>query len=122
MKKSTVAAVAVPSGDAGLFLLFTSGANGGFVSEIDYQAIGSGTCGTSIMNIWKTDTGGVNAQIIKSITVAAGTGAISTTNAGVFGSNIFSLLNLATGEKIYVSFTVLAANVTYNVVAFGGQF
>lgn len=116
------AVVASPADGESFRLLFTAGGNGGFVSQIDYQAIGTGTPEATLLNVWLTDTNGKNAMVVRTITVAAGS-AMSATTAGVYGSIFLPGYELAPGRAMYVSFTALAANVTYNVSALNtGQY
>lgn len=119
--KTSLSEIASPVDATDLRLVFTAGANGGFIDSVDYQAIGTGTPGATIMNVWVTDEANANARIVKSLAVPAGSG-ISTINPGISGSLVFAYMNLAYGQNVYISFTVLAANVTYNVTSFGGQY
>ena len=107
-----------------LYKIFEAGANGGFIDCIDYQAIYTGTYGTpgaTLMNVWVTDSNGVNARVINTITVAPGT-LMSATNRGVSQSTTLYFANLGPGQKAYVSFTLLASNISYTVTAYCGQF
>lgn len=120
--KTAIAAVADPSADAGLFKVFEATTNGGFIVALEYQAISTGTPGATILNIWTTDAAGANAQVYKQIAIAANTAAVSTTVPGVSGTILLPYLNIQDGVCVYVSITVLAANTTYNVQCWGGQF
>jgi hypothetical protein len=116
------ALIASPADSTSLRLLFTATENGGYLEAVEYQGIGTGTCGLSVMQLWLTDNTGANAQVWRSIAVSAGSGAMSTTNPGVWNIISASGANIEIGCKIFVSFKVLATNVTYNVTAWAGQF
>ena len=113
--------IANPVDGTSLALLFTAGSDNGFIDAIDFQEIGTGTPGNSIMNIWVKDATGANAQIAYSVTVTGGS-AITTTVPGVYKSTLFNFMNLKAGQKVFVSFTAIATNVTYNVIAYTGQY
>lgn len=118
---TSLTGVTAPADATNFRMVFSAGTNGGFVDAIDYQAVGTGTPGASIMNIWVTDTTGANALVNHMYTVAAGS-AISTTVAGASVSNTLYFMNLAAGQAVYATFTALAANISYNVTAYAGQF
>jgi len=115
------AAVASPADATDFRLLFTAGTNGGFIDEIIYQVIGTGTQAAALMNIWQTEADGSDARVIKTVTIAAGS-AQSTIVAGQSASTSFQFKNLQAGVEVYVSFTVVSASCTWNVVVNGGQF
>lgn len=115
------AAVASPADATDFRLLFTAGTNGGFIDEIIYQVIGTGTQAAALMNIWQSEADNTDARVIKTVTIAAGS-AQSSTVAGQSASTSFQFKNLQAGVKVYVSFTVVSASCTWNVVCNGGQF
>jgi hypothetical protein len=119
---TSTAQVNSPADAADFRLLFTAGANGGFIDEIQLQWIGTGTPSAGIFNIWITDTSNANARIYKMNTTTANTGAISTTVIGGQFVYTFTNFNVKAGQRVYVSQTVIAANTTLNVTLFGGQF
>lgn len=112
---------AAPSDGAALRLLLTGATEGSFINEIDVQPIGTGTPNACIMHLWKTDNAGANAQVFRSIVIPV-SAAISTTVPGTFQATVFNLENIEAGVAIYVSFTLIAANTSYNVTLLGGHF
>lgn len=119
--KSSNAVEAAPVDATDFRLLFTAGAEGGFIDAIDYQFVGTGTPGAAILNIWVTDNAGANARVMRSITVAAGS-AMTTSVPGPFIQTAFNFANLEPGCKVFCSITALAANTTLNVIAWAGQY
>jgi len=119
--RTSVATIASPSDAADLRLLFTAGTNGGFCDELGYNFVGTGTQANTLVYIWRATASNTNAEIVYRFVVAAG----STMSNTVPGQRdilqpIFE--NMAAGETLYASVSVLSANCECVVWARGGQF
>lgn len=119
--RTGLATIASPADAADLRLLFTAGSNGGFVDEIGYNIVGTGTQLASLIYIWRTDASGANAEIVNRFIVAAGS-AMSGTVPGQTDVLLPIYENLAAGQKLFASIHILSANCEAVVWACGGQF
>jgi hypothetical protein len=119
--RTGVTTIASPADATDLRLIFEAGTNGGFVDEVGYRFVGTGTQAATLVYVWLTDTSNANAEIIHSFTVAAGS-AMSNTVPGQTNKLNPSFWNLASGRKVYVSVSVLSTNCECVVWALGGQF
>jgi hypothetical protein len=119
--RTSVATIAAPVDATDLRLLFTAGANGGFVDEIGYNIVGTGTQLAALVYIWRTDASGANAEVVDRFIVTVGT-AMTNTNPGQRDVKTPSFENMASGEKIFISISVLSASCECAVWVRGGQF
>jgi hypothetical protein len=122
--RTSVATIASPSDAVDLREIFVAGTNGGFVDELAYQFVGTGTQAATIVYFWITDTSGANAELDPTLsqTVLLASAAMSNTVQGQRGIINPSFQNLAAGRKIFASVSVLSASCELVVSAKGGQF
>ena len=121
--RTAVAVIASPADAVDLRLLFTAGTNGGFIDQLAYQFVGTGTQLATLIYFWITDTAGANAQIMPNLiqAIAAGS-AMSNTVKGQSGVIYPPFENYAAGRVVYASVSVLSASCELIVEAKGGQF
>lgn len=113
--------IASPVDGTDLRLLFTAGANGGFVDSLEYQVVGTGTQAQFNMYIWETLNDGTNARIVRAVTVAAGS-AMSATQIGQRGIILFSRADLQAGKEYWISQSVVSASCKTNYTVRAGQY
>ena len=121
--RTSVATISSPSEGADLVKIFEAGPNGGFVDEIGYQVVGTGTQAAFNLYIWITDENGENAELDPELSksVAAGS-AQSNTVMGQRARFSSTFQNLAAGRCMYSSISVLSTDCQCIVGAKGGQF
>lgn len=119
--RTSVATIASPADATDMRLLFTAGTEGGFIDEIGYQVVGTGTQAASLVYIWRATAANANAEIIYTFTVAAGS-AMSNTVPGARATWNPAFENLPSGETIYATVSVLSANCEFVVWSRGGSF
>lgn len=121
--KTTFGVEAAPADSTSFRELITAPTGGCVITRFQYQFIpttGTPITAACLLNIWLTDTAGINAIVLKSIKVLATT-AMTTTNPGACNTEFFEQFNLQAGQKIFVSVTALTANTECNVFLFGGN-
>ena len=99
------------------------GSGGTYVARIDY--IVTATSGTPAsaaarLNLWITDTSGLNARIFQSIQIPV-VASITATIPGAGNTIFFEQLVLEEGQKLYASVTLLTAGTELNVIVYGGN-
>lgn len=119
--RTGVATIAAPADATDLRELFVAGTNGGFIDEIGYNIVGTGTQAAALVYIWATDNAGANAEIIDRFIVAAGS-AMTNTVPGQTEAKTKAFDNFEAGVKVYSSISVLSANCECVVWTKGGQF
>lgn len=120
--RTSLATIASPSDAADLRLIFTAGTNHGFLDEIGYNVVGTGTQLASLVYVWRTDSSGANAEVVYTFTVAAAGSAMSNTIKGQTERWYPLFENMAAGEKIFMSVSVISASCEFIVWGRGGQF
>ena len=103
---------------AGLTTLFTAGADGSKITQIGVKYAGNSTAGTILIFI--TDTAGANPRLYDEITITSLSA--STTVASLRNVNLYSDLNIASGQLIQVGCTVISGSIYPNVFAIGADF
>lgn len=119
--RTSVATIASPADAVDLREIFVAGTNGGFIDEIGYNVVGTGTQAASLVYIWRTTTSNSNAEIIYAFTVAGGS-AMTNTVKGQTERWYPPFENIASGERIYISASIISTNCEFVVWARGGQF
>ncbi len=119
--KTAVTTIASPADAADLRLIFTAGTNGGFLDEIGYNVVGTGTQAAALVYVWRSTIANANAEIIYAFTVAAGS-AMTNTVKGQTDRWWPPFENIASGENYYISVSVLSSNCEFVVWGRGGQF
>lgn len=120
--KTDTSVVASPADATDFRLLFTAGTNHGYYDGIQIQWIGSGTQAAHVIDIWETDSAGLNARIVESFEFAAMGGAISSVVAGTKSFLSFPFANLQAGVKVFISSRVVSGSCSLNATLRGGQF
>ena len=103
---------------AGLVTLFTAGTNGSKITQIGAKYQGNATAGTLLIFI--TDTAGANPRLFDEIVIT--TLSATTTVPSYRNVNVYSDLNLASGQLIQVGCTVISGSINVNAFAIGGDF
>ena len=121
--RTSVATIASPAQDVDMAEIFVAGTNGGFVNQIGFQFVGTGTQAATLVYFWLTNTSGTNAELDPDLTqVVAAMAVMSNTAKGTSLRITLPFHDLAAGRKMFATVPVLSANCELIVDAKGGQF